>query len=1156
MMCSLLLLALLANPSLGKEEDSHVAVAVGANGHTYNDPDPHAYNSSDSKVALFSRDADILNNTEFLTYEDADTEDSPPDKKDKKEKGKDEKEKDKDKKKDKDKSDKDKNDKSPKPDKNESGTPCEWDKWSGWSPCSQTCGSGEKSRNRELAHAGDYCLTKKYQRAPCNTNPCPVDCEWNEWGLWSICSKSCGVGSSTRKRTKGVFASQGGAECDGDAEETKHCTEKECPIHCEWNEWETWSTCDKSCGTGARSRKREVRVAVKFGGNPCPGEAQQKGDCEDRACPESCEWSSWGDWNTCTDTCGGGSSSRVRFIMKNASFGGQDCSGSKYDTRECGTQKCPEDCKWDSWGHWHVCKKTCGNHSTYRERRVMHLASSGGRPCEGEHMEEKSCNLPECPKDCQWGPWSDFTSCSATCAGGNQTRSRKHLDEAQAGGVDCAGNFTEVRPCNSDHCPVDCKWEDWKEWDGCTKSCGNGTKFRKRAVVVFAAFGGKPCSEAEEPSQLQSCNPQPCPVDCTWSPWGMWGDCPVTCGGAFRTRSRTEHTKSAHGGKACVFHDKMEWEHCSANGCPVDCVWSDWNKWGACSNSCGNGTHIRMRNKTVVEANEGICKGEGQDTGDCNNGPCPIDCKFADWEAWGTCSKTCDMGTMTRIRKQISVPQYGGELCVGTTDESENCNTAACPVACVWDSWADWSPCSTFCGTGYKVRRRSELIKRQAGGLPCPGLAMETEDCATAACPEDCEMSDWSEWTNCTVTCGEGTQQRERSVKLEGSNGGSDCSHMDRKSTRPCLPGNCAVDCKWADWQEWNTCSVTCGIGAKQRIRQKAEARFNGAPCEGQDNEAQTCTQTPCPIDCKWQDWSDWVGCDVTCGHGIMVRTRGKTEPEQGGKACDGSDKESKACSKATCPGGNSTNPAPAAKLEELASGSDTVTEFLIDSSLKLNVTDAKSFIEDDDAMLAIRYSISHFARVPLSDVTLVSASEIPQPPQLAAHDETHRAVKAPSMKPVLVKAKVLTRNLQDFHHAIGSTGLLNMTTVVNLQMWQRASKYKAAVIHFAADGTDQSGKLFELTNDKTGMSGNFSQWVSLQENMRTIRAHNQMVVRRESHDSNLSSHTVVEQKSSDKKSPVPIKTTKSDKSSAVKYSCSCVFLALTRIMVAFNGMA
>jgi len=242
--------------------------------------------------------------------------------------------------------------------------------------------------------------------------------------------------------------------------------------------------------------------------------------------------------------------------------------------------------------------------------------------------------------------------------------------------------------------------------------------------------------------------------------------------------------------------------------------------------------------------------------------------------------------------------------------------------------------------------------------------------------------------------------------------------------------------------------------------------------------------------------------------------------------------------------------------LEELASGSDTVTEFLIDSSLKLNVTDAKSFIEDDDAMLAIRYSISHFARVPLSDVTLVSASEIPQPPQLAAHDETHRAVKAPSMKPVLVKAKVLTRNLQDFHHAIGSTGLLNMTTVVNLQMWQRASKYKAAVIHFAADGTDQSGKLFELTNDKTGMSGNFSQWVSLQENMRTIRAHNQMVVRRESHDSNLSSHTVVEQKSSDKKSPVPIKTTKSDKSSAVKYSCSCVFLALTRIMVAFNGMA
>jgi len=595
-------------------------------------------------------------------------------------------------------------------------------------------------------------------------------------------------------------------------------------------------------------------------------------------------------------------------------------------------------------------------------------------------------------------------------------------------------------------------------------------------------------------------------------------------------------------------------EHCNFFGCPTDCEWSEWSKWDACSNSCGNGTHTRKRNKTVVEANEGVCKGEHQDTGDCNNGPCPIDCKFADWEAWGACSKTCDMGTKTRVRKQISVPQFGGELCVGGTDESENCNTAACPVACVWDTWADWSPCSAFCGTGYKVRRRSELIKRQAGGLPCPGLAMETEDCATTACPEDCEMSDWSEWTNCTVTCGEGTQQRERSVKVEGSNGGSDCSHMQRKSTKPCLPGNCAVDCKWADWQDWNSCSVSCGMGAKQRIRQKSEARFNGLPCEGLDNEAELCALTPCPIDCKWQDWSDWVGCDVTCGHGIMVRTRGKTEPQQGGKVCDGDDKESKTCSKDACPGANSSDP-PSAKLQELATSSDTVAEnneFLIESSLELNVTHAKSFVDDDDAMLALRYSISHIAGVPLSDVTLVSSSEIPQPVQLVAHDEVHHTVKATAMQPVLVKAKILSKNIQDFHNSVKAAGLSSMSASVNLQMLQRASRYKAVVIHFSADGTDQSGKLFELTNDKTGMSGNFSQWVKLQETMRNIKAHNHMVVRRESHEQNISSHTVVEQ-SSEQTSPVQIK---SDKSSAVKHVCSSIFLALTYIVVALNGMA
>ena len=61
------------------------------------------------------------------------------------------------------------------------------------------------------------------------TNITIVDCIWGEYGEWSTCSATCGIGTKTRTRPENIPASHGGAPCPGSATETGQCNPGECP---------------------------------------------------------------------------------------------------------------------------------------------------------------------------------------------------------------------------------------------------------------------------------------------------------------------------------------------------------------------------------------------------------------------------------------------------------------------------------------------------------------------------------------------------------------------------------------------------------------------------------------------------------------------------------------------------------------------------------------------------------------------------------------------------------------------------------------------------------------------------------------------------------------------------------------------------------------
>merc|ERR1712129_254137 len=73
----------------------------------------------------------------------------------------------------------------------------------------------------------------------------------------------------------------------------------------------------------------------------------------------------------------------------------------------------PIDCKWGQWG---TCSTTCGNGIS--KRVIEQQAQHGGKQCDFFQVTKK-CNLKKCPIDCKWGQWG---SCSTTCGNGISKR--------------------------------------------------------------------------------------------------------------------------------------------------------------------------------------------------------------------------------------------------------------------------------------------------------------------------------------------------------------------------------------------------------------------------------------------------------------------------------------------------------------------------------------------------------------------------------------------------------------------------------------------------------------------------------------------------------------------------------------------------------------
>ncbi|MBN3299415.1 ATS18 metalloproteinase, partial [Amia calva] len=231
----------------------------------------------------------------------------------------------------------------------------------------------------------------------------------------------------------------------------------------------------------------------------------------------------------------------------------------------------------------------------------------------------------------------------------------------------------------------------------------------------------------------------------------------------------------------------------------------------------------------------------------CNTKPCP-----AYWSTgeWGECSRTCGTGQKTRPIRCLRKVTYQREelvvhsLCpVVTPAQIEPCNIQACQPE--W-STAAWTQCSKTCGRGLKKR---SVYCRSTDPSAKPVILADSmcklhqkpksqETCVLRRCPKNDRLQ-WvtSVWSECSTSCGLGTQKRElrcSEKSLEGTYTEFPprrCRNLKKPNVelqQACNKGTCpgprppsgrTTSVVVSGWYSspWQQCSVSCGGGVQTR---------------------------------------------------------------------------------------------------------------------------------------------------------------------------------------------------------------------------------------------------------------------------------------------------------------------------------------------------
>jgi len=501
---------------------------------------------------------------------------------------------------------------------------------------------------------------------------------------------------------------------------------------------------------------------------------------------------------------------------------------------------------------------------------------------------------------CTCTEWTEWGNCTAACGVGQRLRSRE---------CSCTGLQTDSEECNVEDCKCMFTADYFREVYGVAPPDGGvvgyyiesdgspsdpyGTVSVDQEIVSLRTFllnvaGDQTCGHCfcNADSELE-CVDEQCEEECEWTEWGTWSDCAETdsmaCGVNTRNRTRVLLRPQVVGDLCCDGQPE-ETEVCDYEPCYE---WGTWSSWTDCSAISGVGVLERHRQCFLDEdevASDSKCGDYSVEAEPCySDSDCgeenTYSCEGLDDDS-SLCNKTCSdiRGETTCAMQELSctgdICICGGDLvmndngeCVSidecscrnstgmlittgsTEDISDICQTCTCQNGlmscddqndcdndCDYSDWSDWSRCSVLCGDGVRVRYRREVSARN----DCEDDLMEAESCS-----EDCEE------------CMHNNQTHEHMCTIYQNN--CEFCYCDSGSV-VCIPDeDNIVPGGWSEWSTWGNCSREDCEGVQRRTRQCNNPEPECADyCVGNATETMPCNEGEA-CDCEEP------GCEHTC---------------------------------------------------------------------------------------------------------------------------------------------------------------------------------------------------------------------------------------------------------------------------------------------------